>query len=115
MTVDLLWEQDGVRNVGVAVFKDNGEFVFGPNTYRDKHSINGRKQASCTFRLNLNEGEYFIKAGIMGEDDKQIISFVEEGPHFFVGSDGSKWGGVTKLEYGWDGQAVSANKSSRTD
>jgi ABC-2 type transport system ATP-binding protein len=115
MTVDLLWEQDGVKNIGVAVFKDNGEFVFGPNTYRDKYSISGKKQASCTIKLNLNEGEYFLKAGIMGEDDKQIISFIEEGPHFFVGSDGSKWGGVTKLEYGWDSQTASANKSSRTN
>lgn len=115
MVVKLTWDQKDIKNVGVAIFKDNGEFVFGPNTHQDKHSMVNQNESSCEFALNLNEGEYFIKAGIMGEDDKQIISFVEEGPHFFVGSDGSKWGGVTKLEYGWDGQAVSVNKSSRTD
>ena len=39
ITVKLSWNYPDVKNVGVAIFRENGEYVFGPNTYQDKYKI----------------------------------------------------------------------------
>lgn len=104
MTVRLEWEIDKVQNVGVAIFKDNGEYVFGPNTAQDKYDIKEKSHlAEYIVDLNLNEGEYFIKAGLMGATDSDVVDFIEEGPSFTVGRDydSGRWGGVSKLKYRW--------------
>lgn len=103
MTVELAWQQTGVKHVGVAIFRENGEYVYGPNTYQEKVKIAGKNRAVYTVQLNLNEGSYFIKAGLMGADDTKTIAFTEEGPHFSVQRDydHGRWGGVTKLKHTW--------------
>ena len=103
LTVKVNWKQKNVKNVGVAIFKDNGEYVFGPNTYQDSFKIGDNKELEYKVKLNLNEGGYFVKVGLTGEKDTDTIAFTEEGPHFRVNRDydHGRWGGVTKLEYHW--------------
>ena len=103
MTVDLSWQQKGVKHVGVAIFRENGEYVYGPNTYQEKTSAIKDRTARYTVKLNLNEGRYFIKAGLMGANDTKVIAFIEEGPFFSVQRDyrHGRWGGVTKLDHTW--------------
>lgn len=103
MTVDLSWQQKGVKHVGVAIFRENGEYVYGPNTYQEKTSAIKDQTAHYTVKLNLNEGRYFIKAGLMGANDTKVIAFIEEGPFFSVQRDygRGRWGGVTKLDHTW--------------
>ena len=103
MTVDLSWQQKGVKHVGVAIFRENGEYVYGPNTYQEKTSAIKDQAARYTVKLNLNEGRYFIKAGLMGANDTKVIAFIEEGPFFSVQRDygHGRWGGGTKLDHTW--------------
>ena len=103
MMVDLSWQQKGVKHVGVAIFRENGEYVYGPNTYQEKTSAIKDQTARYTVKLNLNEGRYFIKAGLMGANDTKVIAFIEEGPFFSVQRDygHGRWGGVTKLDHTW--------------
>lgn len=103
ITVKLSWNYPDVKNVGVAIFRENGEYVFGPNTYQDKYKIKNINEAEYTVKLNLNEGDYFIKAGLTGKRDIDTIAFIEEGPHFSVQRDykHGRWGGVTKLDHIW--------------
>ena len=103
MIVELEWQQTEVKHVGAAIFRENGEYVYGPNTYQEKVKITGKNRATYTVQLNLNEGSYFIKAGLMGADDTKTIAFTEEGPHFSVQRDydHGRWGGVTKLKHTW--------------
>ena len=103
MTVELSWQQKGVKHVGVAIFRENGEYVYGPNTYQEKTSAIKDQTARYTVKLNLNEGRYFIKAGLMGANDTKVIAFIEEGPFFSVQRDyrHGRWGGVTKLDHTW--------------
>jgi hypothetical protein len=77
--------------------------VFGPNTFRDKYTLQESGVAEYNVKLNLNEGEYFLKAALMGKDDNHMIAFIEEGPHFTIKRDYSRarWGGVTHLEHEW--------------
>ena len=103
ITVKLSWNYPDVKNVGVAIFRENGEYVFGPNTYQDKYKIKNINEAEYTVKLNLNEGDYFIKAGLTGKRDIDTIAFIEEGPHFSVQRDykHGRWGGVTNLDHTW--------------
>jgi ABC-2 type transport system ATP-binding protein len=103
MIVRLSWKQEGVKNVGVAIFKVNGEYIFGPSTHQDKYQIKAGNQAEYHVSLNLNEGEYFIKASLSGDSGLNTIAFVEEGPHFVVKKDYEQglWGGITKLDHTW--------------
>ena len=103
MTVNLSWQQKGVKHVGVAIFRENGEYVYGPNTYQEKTNAIKDQTARYTVKLNLNEGRYFIKAGLMGANDTKVIAFIEEGPFFSVQRDygHGRWGGVTKLDHTW--------------
>lgn len=103
MTVRLSWKQEGVQSGGVALFCGGGEYVFGPNTFQDKFKLKKPNQLEYKVKLNLNEGQYFVKAGINGKNDYDRIAFIEEGPHFTVARDQNspRWGGITKLEYEW--------------
>jgi len=103
MTVRLSWEQKDVKGAGVAIFRGNGEYVFGPNTHQDKYKLQADNRVEYTVALNLNEGDYFIKAGLTGANDQETIAFIEEGPHFAVRRDyeHGRWGGVTKLNHKW--------------
>ena len=103
MVVKVKWQQSEVDHVGVAIFRDNGEYVFGPNTYRDGYKLTKAGEMQYKVTLNLHDGEYFLKAALMSGDDNHIISFIEEGPHFTIKKDYSQpqWGGVTRLEHEW--------------
>lgn len=103
MTVKLSWEYDGVKSGGVAIYREDGQYIFGPNTYQDKHTLKDGKSLTYTVKLNLHEGRYFLKAGIAGKNDLDWIAFVDEGPVFTVERDydHGRWGGFGKLEYEW--------------
>jgi ABC-2 type transport system ATP-binding protein len=103
MTVELSWTAKNVKNVGVAIVKQDGVFIYGPNTYQDKYNIKGKDTVSYKVVLNLGEGRYFIKAGLFGNTDVMRIDFEEQGPSFAVtrNKEDNRWGGVVKLDHEW--------------
>lgn len=104
VTVRLIWKQKNVQSGGVALFCEGGEYVFGPNTYQDGYKLKNENQLDYEFTANLNEGKYFLKAGLNGVNDVDRIAFIDEGPHFTVSRiHGSpRWGGITKMDYNWN-------------
>lgn len=114
MQVKLGWKRDDVKHLGVAIFRENGEFVFGPNTYQDATNGVDGNESTYTVELNLNEGSYFLKAALMGETDNTVLAFVEEGPYFEVSKvyDKPKWGGVTHLKHSWQTTVKKNEKQS---
>ena len=103
LKIDLSWTKTNVKYVGVAIMRQSGEYIFGQNTYQDKLKLGKTKSISYEVKLNLGEGEYFIKAGIFGNNDADIIDFEESGPSFVVhrNENETRWGGLTKLVYEW--------------
>jgi ABC-2 type transport system ATP-binding protein len=103
MIVQLNWTKPSVQSAGVSIIRQSGEFIFGCNTYQDKWEMEKTNELNYEVKLNLGEGSYFIKAGIFGTTDKDIIDFVEKGPTFNINREHSenRWGGLTKLEYKW--------------
>jgi ABC-2 type transport system ATP-binding protein len=103
ITIRLKWSLDDIHVGGVAIYREDGQYIFGPNTYQDKHILTHKNQLEYVVKLNLNEGRYFIKAGIGGENDVDWMVFLDNGPTFTVERDydHGRWGGTSKLEYKW--------------
>lgn len=103
-TFELSWEYSDVNVVGVAIYREDGQYMFGPNTFQDGYQLKHEGRAKYIVNLNLNEGHYFLKIGLGGKSDIDWKAFVEETSHFTVKRDytGGRWGGVTKLNYEWE-------------
>ena len=103
MTVQITWDYDDVNFGGVAIYREDGQYIFGPNTYQDKFKLKESNKLSYSVKLNLAEGKYFLKAGLANKSDVDWVAFVDEGPVFSVQREYGKgrWGGFGKLEYRW--------------
>ena len=90
---------DEVKNAGIAIYKDDGQYVFGPNTVLDGYDgING--DFIYKVKLNLGAGRYYLKMGFFGDSPQDIKLFSEKAAEFVM--NGSKdWEGLTRLEHSW--------------
>lgn len=100
--VRLSWTRDDVQHAGVALLKQSGEYIFGPNTYNDKFVLKkGARSIDYFVELGVNNGDYFFKAGLFGETDSEVLEFVDQGPTILVENRKAKWGGTTLLSHEW--------------
>ena len=107
--VRIKWKNNKVRNIGVAVMRRDGQYVFGVNTFQEQIKIDvAKKTLIYEFEANLSQGDYFVKVGLFGENDALKIQFVENGPLFTVKYDYSNkgWGGFGYLEHAWRSEDV---------
>lgn len=76
MTVEIEWPKSlrGVKNVGVAIIMNTGEFVFGTNIFATDVDIrNG--MITYDVKLNIGPGKYHLMAKCLGIQSKtQLIS-----------------------------------------
>jgi len=90
-----------IKNAGVAIMKNTGEFVFGSNTVKGDTKPKDNK-ISYKVRLNLGADKFHIMAGTFGETDHDVIDFVVEGPSFVVRRDVADTNlGLADLDYSW--------------
>ncbi len=104
MRIRLSWQRQGIQNVGVAIMKQSGEYIYGPNTYRDKIKLKkGKNSLDYIVDLNIGPGDYYLKAGLFGSTDSEVLEFIDEGPSFIIETKKPLgWGGVTELQHGWE-------------
>lgn len=98
------WSHYGgvAKNIGVAVYGNAGEYVFGTNTIVDKVELKGGEKILYTLKASLGSGNYHFKIGIFGDTDKDIIEFIDDGPNFTIQQGSSmKWQGITRLNHTW--------------
>jgi ABC-2 type transport system ATP-binding protein len=88
-----------VKNAGVAIYTQDGQYVFGPNTVLDEYEgIKG--DFIYKVKLNLGAGRYFLKIGLFGDSPQDIKLFSDHAVEFSM--NGSKdWEGLTNLEHSW--------------
>jgi len=103
LLVRLSWTRKDVLNAGVTLMKQSGEYVFGPNTANDKYIMKkGAHNIDYLVDLNINQGEYFIKAGLFGDTDAEVLEFVDQGPMIVIENKAPKqWGGIAFLPHDW--------------
>jgi len=101
------WGIDGVYNVGVALIKKTGEYIYATNTFVDGESING-KSVGYKFKASLSEGEYSIMIGLFGKNDKETILLVDDAGTFVVNKNpnDNRWEGLVKLDSEWNSKNV---------
>jgi hypothetical protein len=102
MLVRVTWpgELSSVLNVGVAIVKNSGEFMFGANTLGKKVSF--KNTTSYQVELSLGPGKYYIMAGLFGETRDNVIEFLDKGPEFLiVKDDNDNSDGAVRLQHKW--------------
>lgn len=101
--VEFEWSNnEAVKNVGAALVKDTGEFVFATNTILDEYTIKGNR-VTYSIECNLMPGKYSFAVGLFGETDIDIITYA---PNFTTitvtpSDQKHKWDGITKLKHDW--------------
>lgn len=102
LEVQLSWPENiGVKNAGVAICARTGENVFGTNTIVDKVKVTSNS-INYRAKLDIGDGNYFLVAGIFGDDVSEVIDFTSDGPSFRVKSKtGGNWEGLTRLNHEW--------------
>ncbi len=91
-----------VGGVGVAIYKSTGEYVFGANTFRDRHQLkSSATEMDYDVTLDIGAGNYFVKVGLFGEDENNIVEFIDQGPKFKINARSQTWEGITNLKHTW--------------
>lgn len=104
VAIRLRWKRKDIQNAGVAIMKQSGEYVFGPNTYQDKITIDAASRELLYYvKADIGDGSYYVKAGLFGKTDSDVLEFVDEGPKFKIESVAGKpvWGGIAHLNHSW--------------
>lgn len=103
--VDISWEPDDrIKNVGVALFRDDGQYMFGANTILDETKIEGNR-LKYEFDIDVGSGQYNLQIGFFGETDSEHVYFITKGPKFSVTSP-ITWQGATYLKHDWQVENV---------
>jgi len=100
--INLDWKNlKNVKNVGVAIYKNTGEYIYGTNTIIDKVDLTNEEKITYNLKLNIGNGNYHFRFGFFGNTDQEIIQFVENGPTFSINDHTIAWGGLTELDHQW--------------
>lgn len=91
-----------VRGVGVAILKQNGEYVFGANTFLDKFPIGKKNKIDYKLKLDIGEGTYIIKSALFGKNDSEIVEYDDQGMKFMIKQNKEiSWEGMVNLDHEW--------------
>lgn len=101
-TIKMSWIGDEIKNVGIALLRQSGEYVFGANTILDRHKIKNN-QLEYKITLNLGQGEYEFKLGLFGEIEDDVLEFFD-GPKILIDTPvrWTAWEGLTNLGHSWE-------------
>lgn len=108
--VRISWQRSDVQHTGVAIVKQSGEYIFGPNTFRDGFKLPpGSREVYYAAKLDFAPGEYYLKAGLFGSTDSKVLNFLENGPSFIVDAPAKKDvpEGILNLPHAWGNEDIS--------
>jgi hypothetical protein len=90
-----------VKGIGVAIYRNSGEYVFGANTFRDGFKLPAKPHIDYDIRMDVGAGTYVVKVGLFGADENRIVEFIDEGPKFRIKPDNQTWEGIVNLKHVW--------------
>jgi len=97
----LNWKKNKyIKNVGVAIFRNDGIYCFGTNTQIDKVKI---KQNKATLKIenpNLSKGNYVVKLIFFGDTDHTPVEFIDNAAQFTIEDDTLQQGFI-RLKSEW--------------
>lgn len=92
---------EGVKNIGFAIMKNSGEFMFGANTI-GMHPDLSKRRLQVTVRLDLGPGKYHLVAGLFGETEHHVVTFNDRGPQLMIREQADiREQGMVRLDHEW--------------
>jgi ABC-2 type transport system ATP-binding protein len=102
MSVSVDWKGlDGVRSIGVNIFKQSGEHVTGANTLKDGVDIKDKTSVSVSIELPLQPGKYYILAEAFKSEGERLDASEDNPPHFTIMPSAIAWSGIVELPHTW--------------
>jgi ABC-2 type transport system ATP-binding protein len=98
--IKVSWESGDIKNIGIALLKQSGEYVYGTNTAIEKKKINNNR-VEYRIKLAVTEGDYHFLIGFFGANEKEQLYFAEHDLYFTVNKNREGWGGIVKLDHSW--------------
>jgi lipopolysaccharide transport system ATP-binding protein len=93
-----------VLNFGLAIFDQEGRYIFGVNTLTEKFNGNkfiGKEHFNvCFSNIPMRTNAYYIKAGIWGESVSTMYDFLDKSLSFKIFSKDQNQG-IVNIEYAW--------------
>ena len=104
MTVVLSWKVPEVQHAGIAITRESGEVIFGPNTFIDEvPPMQNENKILYSVELDIAPGEYYLQAAVFARTDADVIARELEGPRITVmrSEDKNAYVGLARLEHSW--------------
>jgi len=103
MIVGLTWKNPDITEASITIVKESGETVFGVGTYQDKYKMGKNERVSFRIKLDINEGDYYLKVGLGKKGQPLPVVMIDEGPRFTVNRDkqAPRWEGFSLLDHSW--------------
>ena len=104
LLVHLSWPNSlKIQNLGVAIIKESGEYIFGRNTFKSKGlDIGDKTSFNYEVELNFGYGRYYISYAGFGETESEVVEFISKGSSFIVkGEVETDWEGLTYTDSKW--------------
>lgn len=96
-----------IKNVGVAILRNDGTYCYGTNTLIDRYNIgDSNKVILKIHKPNLARGTYYVNVNAFSTTDQYPIEFIEEAATFNI-KDGSRRQGIQLLDSSWDRESRS--------
>ena len=100
MTARINWDElDGVKSIGVNIFKMSGEHITGANTLKDGVDILGKHSLDISFDLAVQPGGYSLLVEVFKEIGECIDT--NDTQRFTVTHKDVKWSGIFNLPHSW--------------
>lgn len=102
--IEMSWPStlEGVKNAGIGLVKQSGEFIFGANTFTNHRSLNDKTHLEYKLKLDVGPGKYYVMAGLFGGEQSQIIKYLDRGPEFIIKTQqGDQSQGLVRLNHDW--------------
>lgn len=103
ITIEIILKpSEDIKNIGVAIFREDELYCFGTNTIIDDTGGKIGEKVSLHIKNNpLLTGRYHLKIGCFGERDSDIREFVDNIAPFRIQSD-SDYHGAVNLRHSWE-------------
>lgn len=104
LEVEMSWPESlDVKNVGIAIMKESGEYMYGRNTFKTKlRSIEKKHSIRYKVKLDFGYGRYYLSCGLFGEKRSDVLEFLARGPSFIVKEvHDTDWEGIVHTKSSW--------------
>lgn len=90
-----------VQNIGLAIIKNSGEYIFGTNTIKSPLDLKNN-YAFYRVKLSLDPGKYYVMVGLFGRNKDDVIEFLDHGDEFVVEDEpDDRYHGIARLQHEW--------------